>query len=96
MKHMNIVRFKVKPEHINDYIEALQKQPVWNGNIEGRTIQTGENTFCAYGLWESKEAMDAEMNSMISWLDTIREMLDEISPDLGLTDPVSGPVIWER
>ena len=42
---MNIVRFKVKPKHINDYIEALQKQPVWNGNIEGRTIQTGENTF---------------------------------------------------
>ena len=93
---MNIVRFKVKPEHINDYIEALQKQPVWNGNIEGRTIQTGENTFCAYGLWESKAAMDAEMDSMVSWLDTIREMLDEISPDLGLTDPVSGPVIWER
>ena len=96
MKHINIVRFKVKLEHVNDYLEALTKQPVWKGNIEGKTIQTGENRFCAYGLWESKEAMDLEMDSMVGWLDTIRHMLEEITPELGVTDPVSGPVIWER
>ena len=70
MKYMNIVRFKVKKDCVNDYIEALNTQPSWNGNIEGRTVQTGENTFCGYGLWESKEAMDAEMESMIDRLDT--------------------------
>tara|TARA_Y100000996_G_scaffold302326_1_gene239741 strand:+ start:391 stop:684 length:294 start_codon:yes stop_codon:yes gene_type:complete len=96
MKYMNIVRFKVKKDCVNDYIEALNTQPSWNGNIEGRTVQTGENTFCGYGLWESKEAMDAEMESMIGWLDTVRDMLEEISPELGVTDPVSGPVIWEK
>ena len=96
MKHINIVRFKVKLEHVNDYLEALTQQPVWKGNIEGKTIQTGENRFCAYGLWESKEAMDLEMDSMVGWLDTIRHMLDEITPEFGVTDPVSGPVIWER
>ena len=40
--------------------------------------------------------MDAEMESMIGWLDTVRDMLEEISPELGVTDPVSGPVIWEK
>ena len=96
MKHVNIVRFKVKLEHVNDYLKALTEQPVWKGNIEGKTIQTGENIFCAYGLWESKEAMDLEMDSMVEWLGTIRHMLDEITPELVVTDPVSGSVIWER
>jgi len=36
------------------------------------------------------------MDSMVGWLDTIRHMLEEITPELGVTDPVSGPVIWER
>ena len=96
MTHMNVVRFIVKPDRVNDYLDKLKSQPKWKGQIEGRTIQTGDNTFCGYGLWESKEAMDAEMQSMISWLDSVRDMLEEISPELGVTDPVSGPVIHEN
>ena len=96
MKYMNIVKFKVKSDCIKDYMEALNNQPSWKGNIEGKTIQTGDNTFCSYGLWESKEAMDAEMSNMVSWLDTVRDLLEEISPELGVTDPVSGPIIWEK
>ena len=40
---------------------------------------------------EVKEAMDAEMQSMISWLDSVRDMLEEISPELGVTDPYQDP-----
>ena len=96
MKYMNVVKFKVKPDCVNDYIEALNNQPSWMGNTESRTIQTADNALCSYGLWESKEAMDSAMESMVSWLDTVRDMLEEISPELGVTDPVSGPVIWEK
>ena len=32
---------------------------------------------------------------MIAGLDTVRLMLEEISPELGVTDAVSGPVILE-
>ena len=96
MKYMNIVKFKVKKDRVNDYIEVLNNQPNWKGNVESRTIQTGDNTFCAYGLWESKEAMENQMESMVGWLDTVRDMLEEVSPELGVTDPVSGPVIWEK
>jgi hypothetical protein len=33
---------------------------------------------------------------MIAYLDTIRDMLEEISPELGVTDPVSGPIILDE
>ena len=34
-------------------------------------------------------------DKMIAGLDTVRPLLEEISPELGITDPVSGPVIME-
>ena len=33
---------------------------------------------------------------MIAFLDTIRDILDEISDDLGVTDPASGPLIIDQ
>jgi len=95
MKYMNVVKFSVKPAHTSAFREALDSQPTWAGHIQGQTIQTGENTFCGCGLWESKDAMYAAMDSMVAWLDTVRHMLEEISPELGVTDAVSGPVIAE-
>ena len=36
------------------------------------------------GLWESEDVMVGAMPKMIAFLDTIRHMLEEISPKLGL------------
>ncbi len=36
------------------------------------------------------------MPKLISFLDTMRHMLDEISSEVGVTDAVSGPVVVER
>ena len=33
---------------------------------------------------------------MIAYLDTIRDILEELSSELGVTDPVSGPVIVDE
>ena len=33
---------------------------------------------------------------MITSLDSVRDLLEEISPELGVTDPASGPVVLER
>ena len=93
MQYMNIVKFKVQSDKVQDFIEAMRNQPKWDGNLEMRVVQTGDYTFCGCGLWTSKEAMFASMDSMVAWLDTIRPMLDIISPELGVTDPASGPVI---
>jgi len=93
MQYMNIVKFQVKPENVEDFLNAMRNQPSWEGNIEMRIVQTGENKFCGCGLWESKEMMFASMDGMVAWLDTIRPMLEVISAELGVTDPASGPVI---
>ena len=93
MQFMNIVKFQVKPERIEDFLYATRTQPRWEGNIEMRLVQTGENKFCGCGLWESKEIMLASMDGMVAWLDTVRPMLEVISEELGVTDSASGPVV---
>ncbi len=40
--------------------------------------------------------MVGAMPKMTSFLDTMRHMLEEISPELGVTDAVSGPVVVKR
>jgi len=45
---------------------------------------------------EIEDAIAAARPNLIKFLDTIRPMLEEISPVLGVTDPVSGPVVAER
>ena len=57
--------------------------------------KTSERTYVGYGLWESEEAMVTAMPDMIALLDTARDLLEEISPELGVTDPVSGTVVFE-
>ena len=96
MKYMNVVKFTVKPDRVDALMAAFETQPDWQGQIEARTIQTGENAYCACGLWESKESMDAAMSSMVQWLDTVRDLLVEISPEMGVTDACSGPVVIEK
>ena len=48
------------------------------------------------GLWESENAVVEARPAMIASLGTVRHMLDEISPEMGVTDAVSGPVVVER
>ena len=78
MQFMNIVKFQVKPECVTDFLDAMRNQPKWEGNIEMRVVQTGENKFCGCGLWESKEIMLASMDGMVAWLDTVRPMMEVI------------------
>ena len=47
-----------------------------------------------FGIWNDEEAMVAARPEMIAFLDTMRHLLSEISPELGVTDPVSGEVIF--
>ena len=47
------------------------------------------------GIWESEDHIANARPQMISLLDRIRDDLDVISESLGVTDPVSGPVIYQ-
>jgi hypothetical protein len=40
--------------------------------------------------------MDNAMSDMIALLNASRHLLVEISPELGVTDPVSGSIVFEQ
>ena len=44
---------------------------------------------------KDEQAIAKARDKMIAGLDGVRSLLEEISPELGVTDPVSGPVILE-
>jgi len=94
-KYTNVVRFKVKTGQQSEF-ECIFKE---SGNMDGRLLhvlaKTGEQSYVGYGLWESEEKMQAAMPEMISLLNSTRHLLEELSPELGVTDPVSGTVVFE-
>ena len=98
-KFSNVVRYEVKSEYIDDFLKVFSDLPPMGGNYEGLLnqilIKTGDQNYCGVGLWESEDAMVEAMPKMISFLDTMRHMLEEISPELGVTDAVSGSVVVE-
>jgi hypothetical protein len=45
------------------------------------------------GEWTDMNALANARPGMIATLDTIRDTLEDLGGDLGVTDPVSGPVV---
>ena len=94
-KYTNVVRFKGKPGHESEFEALFSEAEKLNGRLLHILAKTGEHTYVGYGLWESQEHMQNAMPSMIALLDSTRHLLEELSPELGVTDPVSGSVVFE-
>ncbi|GGE51074.1 putative quinol monooxygenase [Actibacterium pelagium] len=92
----NSVRFSVKPDCVSEFLAAFDQMEKWTGLESHRLVQTGETSFVSFGEWESEAALVAARPSMIAFLDTFRGFLEEISPALGVTDPVSGAIVKSR
>ena len=97
---MNVVRSKVKEGKQDEYMKKLKEffdnMKGTEGLISLKQIQTGPNNYCVIGEWKNEDAIAKARPKLIAGLDTVRSMLDEISPELGVTDPVAGPVIMEN
>lgn len=88
MTAFNVVRFKVKPEREQEFLEAhASVERNWPGLRHANMIQTGDQRYCIIGEWDDMDAMAAARPHMIATLDTFRDTLE------GDTDPVSGPVV---
>ena len=61
--------------------------------MNGYFVQTGERSFCFTGIFKEEKSLVQPRPSMIAHLNTVRDLLEEISADLGVTDPVSGSVV---
>ena len=94
-KYTNVVRFKVKANQQATFESLFEGSDKWDGMLLHVLAKTGDQTYVAYGLWESEEKMQSAMPEMISPLDRSRHLLEELSSELGVTDPVSGSVVFE-
>lgn len=94
MTAFNVVRFKVKPGQDQAFLDAHKKiNPTWAGIRHANIIKTGDRTYCIIAEWDSMDSLAKARPEMIKTLDSFRHMLEDLGGGLGLTDPVSGPVV---
>lgn len=94
MSAYNVVRFRVKPGREQEFLDAHRtSHPEFTGFRKGTVIKTGDRTYCFIGEWNSFAEIVAARSGMIAFLDTFRGTLEDLGHGLGVTDPVSGPVV---
>jgi len=96
MTAFNAVRFRVKTGREEEFLEAHRKiDRDWAGLRHVNIIKTGDRTYCIIAEWSDMEALANARPAMIATLDTFRDSLEDLGSGLGVTDPVSGPVVLE-
>jgi Antibiotic biosynthesis monooxygenase len=94
MAAFNIVRLRVKPGFDQQFIEKHRAvRPAFKGFLGGNLVRTGDQTYCIVGEWRNFKSLEAARPEMISILDGLRHMLEDLGGTLGVTDPVSGEVV---
>ena len=92
-RYLNNVRVIVKEGCEEQYLAAVEAWATPDGMSDRYLAKTGERRYCFVGLWESEAKLVAARPFMIEHLNAVRDFLEELSPELGVTDPVSGPVV---
>ncbi len=94
MTAFNAVRCRVKLGREDEFIEAHKEiERDWPGLQHVNIIKTGDRSYCIIGEWSDMDALAAARPKMIATLDSFRDTLEDLGGGLGLTDPVSGPVV---
>lgn len=96
MTAFNAVRFRVKAGRDEDFLQAHRDTAAnWPGLRHVNMIKTGDHTYCVIAEWDSMDALAAARPQMIATLDSFRDTLEDLGGGMGVTDPVSGPVVLE-
>ena len=96
MSAFNVVRFRVKPGQEQLFIDKHRElRPRFKGLRRANLIRTGDRTFCMVGEWRDLQSLAAARPEMIGFLDTFRDLLEDLGEGLGVTDPVSGEAVVE-
>ena len=95
MTAYNVVRFRVKPGMEDAFLASQRKslEQQMPGALDGALIKTGERSYCFVAKWEDFDRIVAARAQMVSMLDRVRHTLEDLGGGLGVTDPVSGPVV---
>ena len=96
MTAFNAVRFRVKPGRDQEFLDAHRKiNADWVGLQRVNMIKTGERSYCIVAEWTDMDALAAARPHMLATLNSFRDTLEDLGGGLGVTDPVSGPVVLE-
>jgi antibiotic biosynthesis monooxygenase len=96
MTAFNTVRFRVKPGREQEFLDAHKATARdWPGLRHVNIIKTGDRTYCIIAEWNDMDSLAAARPKMVGTLDTFRHVLEDLGGGLGVTDPVSGPVVLE-
>jgi len=96
MAAFNVVRFRVKRGCDQEFLDAHKRISTdWRGLKRVNMIKTGDQSYCIVGEWADMDALAGARPQMIATLDTFRHLLDDLGGGLGVTDPISGPVVLE-
>jgi hypothetical protein len=94
MTAFNVVRFRVKPGREQEFLDAHKNAHTdWSGLKHANMIKTGERAYCIIAEWSDIDALAKARPNMIATLDSFRDALEDLGGSLGVTDPVSGPVV---
>lgn len=96
MTAFNVVRFRVKPGREQEFLDAHRKvDSDWPGLRRVNMVSTGDRNYCIIGEWDDMDSLAKARPNMIATLDSFRDTLEDLGQNLGVTDPVSGPVVLE-
>ena len=94
MTAFNAVRFRVKPGRDQEFLDAHRAIAAdWPGLRHASIVKTGDHGYCIIAEWDDLESLAAARPEMIATLDSFRDTLEDLGGGLGVTDPVSGPVV---
>jgi hypothetical protein len=94
MTAFNVVRFRVKPGREQEFLDAHRSiQSDWAGLKKVNMIKTGDRTYCIIAEWADMADLAAARPNMIATLNSFRDTLEDLGGGLGVTDPISGPVV---
>ncbi|MEJ1936360.1 antibiotic biosynthesis monooxygenase [Nostoc sp. NIES-2111] len=96
MTAFNAVRFKVKAGREREFLDAhTSVHADWPGLRRVNMVKTGEQTYCIIAEWDDMDALTKARPNMIATLDSFRDTLEDLGNGMGVTDPISGPVVLE-
>ena len=94
MNAFNAVRFRVKPERDQEFLEAHKGIAAsWPGLRHVNIIKTGERSYCIIAEWTDMDALTKARPNMIATLNSFRDTLEDLGGGMGVTDAVAGPVV---
>ena len=87
-------RLAERNQLIDRHLDAHRAEEAkWPALRHANIIKTGDQTYCIIVEWDDENALANARPHMIATLNSFRDTLEDLGGGLGVTDPISGPVV---